>query len=127
MTNKLIRVLVVEDNEVNLLVFNKFLSRLGCDVALASNGEACVEYLKVHEVDLILMDLHMPGMDGFETLQELRNFSQAPVALVTADERQEIREMARIKGIHQVAYKPLSLVQMKELLQSIFPESSFSN
>lgn len=121
----MIRVLVVEDNEVNLLVFNKFLTRLGCSVALASNGEDCLEYLLHHQVDLILMDLHMPGMDGFETLQQLRLHSQAPVALVTADERQEVRELARINGIREVVYKPLSLIQMKELLLNFFPNHTF--
>jgi CheY-like chemotaxis protein len=58
------RVLVTEDNQVNQLVAEKMLKRLGCEVVIAKDGYEALEKLKTSKVDLVFMDLHMPGLDG---------------------------------------------------------------
>ena len=58
------RILVTEDNQVNQLVAEKMLRRLGCEVIIAKDGYEALEKLKIYTVDLVFMDLHMPGLDG---------------------------------------------------------------
>ena len=58
------RVLVTEDNQVNQLVAEKMLRRLGCEVVIAKDGYEALEKLQTQQLDLVFMDLHMPGLDG---------------------------------------------------------------
>ena len=66
------RVLVVEDNPVNVLVAQATLERLGLEVAVADNGLRALEWLRAHEPDLVLMDFHMPLMGGIEATRRIR-------------------------------------------------------
>eukprot|EP00026_Physarum_polycephalum_P018593 Phypoly_transcript_20235.p1 GENE.Phypoly_transcript_20235~~Phypoly_transcript_20235.p1 ORF type:complete len:100 (+),score=12.18 Phypoly_transcript_20235:185-484(+) len=63
-TIKGMRVLVTEDNQVNQLVAEKMLKRLGCEVVIAKDGYEALEKLQTCKLDLVFMDLHMPGLDG---------------------------------------------------------------
>jgi CheY-like chemotaxis protein len=71
------RVLVTEDNQVNQLVAEKMLKRLGCEVVIAKDGyEALEKILHQHfHLDLIFMDLHMPGLDGTLRRRERERFT----------------------------------------------------
>ncbi|TDP85855.1 signal transduction histidine kinase [Aquabacterium commune] len=80
------RVLVVEDNPVNVLVAQATLERLGLEVVVADNGRRALEWLRAHEPDLVLMDFHMPLMGGIEATRRIRELELqqgwAPVPIV---------------------------------------------
>lgn len=84
-------ILVAEDNETNRLIIETFLKRAGAATTMAENGEDAVEQFKRGQYDLILMDIHMPVMDGEEAFQEIRKlqdsggFDHTPIIAVTAD------------------------------------------
>jgi len=82
-----LRVLLVEDSAVNQLVAREVLRRHGCDVMVASNGKEAVETVQSHAFDLILMDLQMPEMDGFEAtrlIRQQKQFATIPIIAQTA-------------------------------------------
>ena len=78
------RVLLVDDEEEFVLALSKRLRARGLDVAIANNGQAAVTEVEAHKFDAIVLDLAMPGMDGIETLQKLRDLDpDAQVILLT--------------------------------------------
>lgn len=86
-TEEVNRILVVDDDSANREWLCRTLVAAGYDVALAGNGQAALDYLEAHPVGLILLDLLMPGMDGFQFLQVLRAneiWQRLPVIVITA-------------------------------------------
>lgn len=81
---KQFRVLVVDDEERILNFLRSKLKVSGYDVVAASNGKTALELVQTQEPDLMVLDVLMPGMDGFETLKELRTFSSIPVIILSA-------------------------------------------
>jgi DNA-binding response OmpR family regulator len=81
---KRFRILVVDDEERVLNFLRSKLKASGYDVLTASNGLEALEQTQAQEPDLIVLDLLMPKMDGFETLKELRTFSSVPVIILSA-------------------------------------------
>jgi len=78
------RVLVVDDEERILSFLSSKLKVSGYEVIIASNGVDALEQVQAQEPDLIVLDIMMPRMDGFETLKELRSFSSVPVIVLSA-------------------------------------------
>jgi two-component system KDP operon response regulator KdpE len=81
---KQFRILVVDDEERILNFLRSKLKASGYEVLTASNGVAALEQAQAQEPDMIVLDLIMPKMDGFETLKELRSFSAVPVIILSA-------------------------------------------
>jgi len=80
-------VLVVDDQPVNLALSTKILAELQVDVVTAVSGEAALELVKTKDVSLVLLDVQMPGMDGFATADEIRKLEKGkdiPIIFVTA-------------------------------------------
>ena len=77
-------ILVVDDDEQILDFLRPKLKGAGYNVLTASNGVEALEQTKAQEPDLLVLDLVMPGMDGFETLKEIRDFSAVPVIVLSA-------------------------------------------
>ena len=96
-------VIVVDDDEQNLKIAGRVLSRAHMRVTAMKSGEALIDYIREKEVpDLILLDVKMPGMDGFETLTELRKMDKGkmvPVIFLTADEKED----TEVRGLTVVA------------------------
>ena len=83
------RILVAEDNKINFFVANKFLTGWGVKVTHAENGQIALDYLEKEKFDLILMDLHMPVVDGIEATSMIRNsadpeIKNIPIVALTA-------------------------------------------
>ena len=114
------RVLLVEDNVVNQKVARLMLERLGVATVVAYNGAEALSRLAVERVDMVLMDCHMPVMDGFETTRRIRALSdersQLPVVALTAalfdDERRAIRE----SGMDAIVPKPLQAAVLRRVM-----------
>jgi len=81
---KQFRVLVVDDEQRILNFLNSKLRASGYDVLTANNGKEALEQVQAQDPDLMVLDIMMPKMDGFETLRELRSFSSIPVIFLSA-------------------------------------------
>lgn len=112
------QVLLVEDNAVNQKVAQRLLQRLGVGVTIASSGEAALALLEQQPFHLILMDVQMPGMDGYETTRRLRQAGHAtPVVALTAHAFAEEAERARQAGMQEFLTKPLRVVDLEAVLR----------
>ena len=119
------RALVVDDTPVSRLVQSQMLRLAGLDCEAVASGSAALEAIKAAEAagrpfDLVLLDLNMPDMSGFETIANLNLLSLArrPVAwLVTASGDEVILADARFMGFDEVMLKPLSSAQVRDALQ----------
>ena len=111
-----LRVLVVDDNRTNRIVGAKSLEALGAWAMAVDSGRAAIEAVGQEELDLILMDINMPQMDGLEATRRIRALSAAaaaiPVIAMTADVMDHHREAYQIAGMSGVVPKPFSPVQL---------------
>lgn len=102
--------LVVDDNELNREVVREMLRRGGAGVLLASDGREAVEAVARHSPDAVLMDVHMPVMDGLEATKAIRatgDYDDLPILAVTADSLEEARQVCLDAGMNDVLTKPL--------------------
>ena len=105
------RILVAEDNKINFFVANKFLTGWGVQVTHAENGKIAVDILEKEEFDLILMDLHMPVMDGIEATRVIRKsanprINTIPVVALTAAIMSENSDKIENLSINDYVLKP---------------------
>ncbi|APG61274.1 hybrid sensor histidine kinase/response regulator [Christiangramia salexigens] len=105
MVNK--RILVVEDNKINQMITRKILekNKVICDVA--DNGSIAIEKIKNNDFDLILMDIHMPGISGIEATIEIRKFnSDIPIIALTAVTLDDNLDQFYLNGFNDIIPKP---------------------
>ncbi len=103
------RVLLVEDNETNQLIAKSLLEEAGIETLIASDGREAVEQYRKHKdsIDLVLMDLHMPTMNGYEAAEKIRQLSHdVPIVAMTADVVQGVRERCAQSGMYHYISKP---------------------
>jgi len=120
------RVLVVEDNQVNRLVAERLLRKLGCTVELATNGRQALEKVTAHTFDVILMDVHMPEMDGLEATRLIRSTEhdrRCPIIALTASAMEEDRDRCLSAGMDDFFVKPVQLEDFKRLIEQHSPAS----
>ncbi len=111
------RILLVEDNELNQLVMQKLLSGYQLEVDIVDNGSKALDQVKKQRYDLILMDLHMPVMDGFEATRKIREMEiKTPIIAVSANATSEAIKAAYDAGIQQYVTKPVSKSGIEEIL-----------
>ena len=117
------RILVAEDNETNRLVALAQLEHLGYRASAVVNGAEAVEAVNRGEFDLVLMDCHMPVMDGFEATLGIRGSSQAgiPIIAVTADAMPADRDRCLRGGFDDYLAKPVDLTQLASALAKWMP------
>jgi len=102
-------VLLVEDNKINQMVTKKFLEKKSMTCDLAENGEDAIQMAKENKYDIILMDVHLPGMNGTIATAEIRKFNYStPVIALTAISLNENREMFLSYGMNDVITKPFN-------------------
>jgi len=116
------RVLVVEDNDVNRVIAVRLLRKLGCQVLAASGGEEALEILRREAVDLVLMDVNMPGMDGFATTEAIRRMggeaSRVPVLALTARASGDDEQECLRHGMNGLISKPVSLESLRAAVEA---------
>lgn len=109
-------ILIADDNPINGLIARRALESSGFAVTLASTGREALDVVEQISPDLILMDLRMPIMDGFEAMKQLRaSGSRTPVIAVSAEINPEIEKRARASGANGVAAKPLEAEALRQL------------
>jgi PAS domain S-box-containing protein len=107
-----LRLLLVDDNEINVMVASKFLQKWKITPDFAPHGLAALERIKERTYDLVLMDLQMPLMDGFEATRRIRRLGGAyltlPIIALTADTVAGVKEQALAAGMNDFLTKPYS-------------------
>lgn len=112
------KVLLVEDNEINQEVVLEQLKQLGVTVDLANNGEVAVTKAKNNKYDLILMDIQMPVLDGYQATRQIRNFnSDVPILALTAAAMIEDRQKAIDVGMNDHLSKPINQQKLIHAIQ----------
>jgi signal transduction histidine kinase/DNA-binding response OmpR family regulator len=114
-----LRVLLVDDDPVNCEVGQAMLRRLGHQAVVARNGTSAIEQAGREAFDVILMDLHMPDMDGVEATQRIRKLPlpRFPrIIALTADVSERSRERFSQAGIHTIIGKPILLKTLRDAL-----------
>ena len=114
------RVLVVEDNDMSQILTLKHLAILGIDAKLASNGEIALNLLEQYEFDAVLMDIHMPVMNGIEATQRIRQqekFATLPIIALSAGVSQLERNNCMDCGMVGFIAKPIDVEQLHATLE----------
>jgi DNA-binding response OmpR family regulator len=119
--NEDINILVVDDNQENLKVISSFLKEKQYRIALATDGESAIKILENNKIDLILLDIMMPGMDGFEVCQILKEKQETkdiPVIFLTArTETDDIVKGFQIGGVDYIT-KPFRKEELYARVQN---------
>lgn len=116
------QVLCVDDNPANLLLVKTLLGDMGADVVAVDNGPAALEAVKQHSFDLVLMDVQMPGMDGRQTTEAIRQWEQAssstplPIVALTAHALANERRSLLQSGLDDYLTKPISDRQLAQVV-----------
>ncbi|MCW6048792.1 PAS domain S-box protein [Lyngbya sp. CCAP 1446/10] len=114
------KVLIVDDNEVNRAMLHRLLSRLGFEIAQATDGEDCLHKAQEFLPDIILMDLLMPIMDGWEATRRLRQLPElkdAVILALSASVYETTRQKSILAGCDNFLTKPIQTNELLELLR----------
>jgi PAS domain S-box-containing protein len=119
------RILLVEDNPTNQLVGVKVLEKLGHQVDVAANGEEAVAAIGKLRYDLVLMDCHMPVMDGYEATREIRRTEgqgpRLPIIAMTASALREDRDKCLEAGMDDYLSKPVEPARLEAMIEHWLP------
>ncbi|MBM9500880.1 response regulator [Leptospira sp. 201903071] len=114
------RILVAEDNETNCLLIERALKKLGYDPVVVHNGREVIERMQLDVFDLVLMDIHMPEVDGIEAtgwIRSRKENAELPIIIaLTADAIDSSKEKYVALGLNDCLVKPLDLVGLKSTL-----------
>lgn len=125
---KIIRVLVAEDNPVNQMIVMKMLEKLKCTVHLVGNGLEAVEAFSKNDFDIILMDHHMPEMDGMEATTIIRTKEKemsrrTPILAFTANVMEDDQKLCLAAGMDDFIHKPVTLTVLEKSLYKWLKET----
>lgn len=127
-----LNVLLVEDIELNILVTKSLLEKLGHHVDVAMSGKEAIDKFERHDYDLVLLDIQLPDMSGFEVAHFLRrNYEYGvydylpPLVALTANVMQD-KSVFQVKGMDDVLRKPLSVTALMECLTQYFDDSTIA-
>lgn len=116
------RVLLVEDNLVNQKVVREILRKAGYQVSVAGNGQVAVELFRKNRFDLVLMDIQMPVLNGYEATREIRQLEDGlggqriPIIALTAHAIRGVREACYANGMDDYLTKPVQTSRLLELV-----------
>ena len=122
-----VRILVVEDNKINQMITKKILNKMNLVCDLVDNGEDAVEKVKEVAYDVVLMDIHMPGISGLEATKQIRAFDKeltifALTAVTLEDKMQEFEEA----GFNDIISKPFKQEDFEKKLYEALKENETS-
>lgn len=121
------RVVIVEDDPMVAMINEQYVKRGRdfCVVAKCRNGRETLDYLTDHEADLLVMDVYMPTMDGFETLRQIRNsqISISAIMVTAANDRESLEEAMQL-GVIDYLVKPFTFDRFKMALDKYIAQST---
>jgi CheY-like chemotaxis protein len=120
------RVLVVEDNAVNLELMVALLEQEGCEVLVAETADVALRLARTARPDLILMDVQLPGMTGYEATRHLKadpTTAAIPVVALTAQAMRGDEDRAAVAGCAAFLTKPLDGRAFRDVLHRFLPKS----
>jgi two-component system sensor histidine kinase/response regulator len=108
-----VRVLVAEDNLINQKIVRIMLQKAGCEVLAVDDGKKAVEAVQTNRFDLVLMDLHMPQLDGLQATVQIRGMEskikEVPIIAITASAFTDDRDRCLAVGMNDFITKPIKL------------------
>jgi CheY-like chemotaxis protein len=121
------KILLVEDNEMNLDMLKRRLSRKGYELLIAVDGAEGVELSRSHQPDIILMDMSLPVMDGWQATREIRNYPNTkhiPVIALTAHAMAGDREKCMAAGCDDYDTKPIEFPRLLEKIETLLKKAT---
>jgi PAS domain S-box-containing protein len=111
------KLLIVEDNNINVLLMKNFMKQWNVQYDLAENGLVALEKVRTNDYDLVLMDLQMPEMDGYEATRHIRllpgeRYQRLPIIALTASAMMDIKDIAFTVGMNDYISKPFSPAEL---------------
>ncbi len=121
------RAMVIEDNITNMMVAERLLDGMGFDVSTANSGLTAVSLAKVMNFDIIFIDYMMAGMNGIDTLREIRRLrnewaKNVPCIVLTADTHEGAKQTLINAGFDDYLAKPINLAEMEYMVKKYLPE-----
>ena len=113
-------ILLAEDNDLNAEIAMTLLTDYGLIVDRVSDGVACIKQVKEKEYDVVLMDIQMPNMDGYQATQKIREFSDIPIVAMTANAFEEDKQKALSVGMNGYIAKPIDMDKVIKTLSNVF-------
>ena len=120
------RILLVEDNEMNRDMLSRRLARRGFEMLIAENGQSGVDLTVSERPDLVLMDMSLPVMDGWEATRRLKedpNTSGIPIIALSAHAMASDRELALAAGCDDYDSKPVDLTRLVRKIEQLLAAS----
>lgn len=121
------KVLIVEDNEMNRDMLSRRLKRRGYEIETCLNGLLAIEYLATKQPNIILMDMRMPVMDGWEATEKIKadpKLSHIPIVGLSANAMEGDKDKALMSGCDDYATKPVNLDQLIEIIEKLSAKSA---
>ncbi|TYA69798.1 PAS domain-containing hybrid sensor histidine kinase/response regulator [Seonamhaeicola marinus] len=117
-----LKVLVAEDNKMNVLIVKKIFAKWNIDLTIANNGQEVLDIIEEKDFDLILMDLQMPVLNGYETTKKIRNLkdqfkSTVPIIALTAFAQTDVKEKTQLYKMNGFMSKPFDPAKLYNLLR----------
>ncbi|MCX2481784.1 ATP-binding protein [Pedobacter sp. MC2016-15] len=124
-----LNILIAEDNIINIMLLKKILDQWDCNYSLSKNGQEALDMVKTGAFDVVLMDIHMPVMDGFEASRHIRelpdpNISKIKIIALTASSDVDIQESFNFTYLDDYLLKPFSPLLLKEKLEAVVSHRS---
>lgn len=122
---KPLTVLLVEDEKVNQIMASRLIEKMGHSVHLASNGKECLDRLAEVPVDVIMMDIQMPVMDGLEaskiirTSPEFKHLATVPIVALSAHAAEQSKQLAFRAGVDHYLTKPFEKSELENVLRKV--------
>ena len=115
------KILIVDDNKINIKIASKILKTYNFDIDEAYNGQECIDKVKENKYDIIFMDYMMPGMNGVEAFNKLREIEgfDTPVVVLTADVVDNAKEKFMKDGFKDYISKPIDQKYLKEVIEKL--------
>jgi signal transduction histidine kinase/CheY-like chemotaxis protein len=122
-TNQLYRILIVEDNIINQLITKKIIEKNNYKCSVVNDGFSAIELLQKEEFDVVLMDINMPLMNGFETTRRIRAIGiLTPIVALTAFDKDEIENEAISSGMNDIIIKPFEPEKLFKIINNLILE-----
>lgn len=113
------KILIVEDEPMSVMVMEKILKPYAFDLVVAVNGVDAVKKFKNESIDLVIMDLYMPEMDGFEASRRIKAISRDTPIIVISTAAIGEEELRRDTGIDYLLSKPLNVNKFKDFIHML--------